>query len=183
MIKPCHVIRVDQFASWTQEIHQNPHITSGPQYIQTTHPQLNKRNTSWCLRSHTLYAFPIHNRHGHHGILLPPRNTHTPLFYGLPKIHKPNFPLRPIVSGSDGPTDGPTDLRSSYTTHFIQPLANNLFHHTIRTQKLFLNFIKNLSPLPTKITVDVTSLLYISRNWFHGEIKASPTHRLSHLPT
>ena len=37
--------------------------------------------------------------------LLPPKNTRTPLFYGLPKIHKPGCPLRPIVSGCDGPTD------------------------------------------------------------------------------
>ena len=37
--------------------------------------------------------------------LLPPKNTHTPLFYGLHKIYKSDCPLRPIVSGYDGPTD------------------------------------------------------------------------------
>ena len=36
--------------------------------------------------------------------LLPPKNTHTTLFSGLPKIHKPDCPLRPIGSGCDGPT-------------------------------------------------------------------------------
>jgi len=28
----------------------------------------------------------------------------TPIFYGIPKIHKNNNPLRPIVSQIDGPT-------------------------------------------------------------------------------
>ena len=57
--------------------------------------------------------------------LLPPKNTYTyytPLFYGIPKIHKPSCLLRPIVSGCDGPTDH----LSAYITHFIQPLASNL---------------------------------------------------------
>ena len=35
--------------------------------------------------------------------LLPTKNTRTPLFYGLPKIHKPGCPLRNTVSGCDGP--------------------------------------------------------------------------------
>ena len=66
--------------------------------------------------------------------LLPPRNTHTPLFCGLPKIHKPKCPLNPIVSGCDGPTDHLTH----YITHFIQPLANHLSSH-IKETKHFLN--------------------------------------------
>ena len=57
--------------------------------------------------------------------LLPPKNTCTPLFYGLPKIHKPDCPLRPIVSGYDAPTDH----LSAYINHFIQPLASNLPSH------------------------------------------------------
>ena len=31
-------------------------------------------------------------------------NVKTPVFYGMPKIHKPNNPLRPIVSQINGPT-------------------------------------------------------------------------------
>ena len=54
--------------------------------------------------------------------LLPPKNTRTPLFYGLPKIHKPDCPLRPIASGCSGPTDH----ISAYITHFIQSLTSNL---------------------------------------------------------
>ena len=88
--------------------------------------------------------------------LLPPKDTRTPLFYGLPKIHKPDCPLRPIVSGCDGPTDH----LSAYITHFIQPLASNLPSH-IKDTKHFLNLIEKLPPLPPNallVTADVTSL-------------------------
>ena len=47
-------------------------------------------------------------------LLMHPKNTRTPLFYGLPKIHNPDCLLRPIVSGYDGPTDH----LSAYTNHF-----------------------------------------------------------------
>ena len=88
--------------------------------------------------------------------LLPPKNTRTPLFYGLPKIHKPGFPLRPIASGCDGPTDH----LSAYITHFIQPLASNLPSH-IKDTKHFLNLIEQLPLLPPNallVTADVMSL-------------------------
>ena len=32
-------------------------------------------------------------------------HSRTPVFYGLPKDHKPAVPLRPVVSGSGGPTE------------------------------------------------------------------------------
>ena len=56
----------------------------------------------------------------HH--LTPSRSVCTPLFYGVPKVHKPNMPLRPIVSVCDSPTN---EL-SNYVTHFIQPLVEIL---------------------------------------------------------
>lgn len=36
---------------------------------------------------------------------LTPNHSRTPVFYGLPKDHKPDVPLRPVVSGSGGPTE------------------------------------------------------------------------------
>ena len=69
--------------------------------------------------------------------LLHPKDTRTPLFYGLPKIHKP-----------------------AYITHFIQPLASNLPSH-IKDTKHFLSLIEKLPPLPSNallVTADVTSL-------------------------
>ena len=56
--------------------------------------------------------------------------------------------------------NGPTDYLSSYITHFIQPLANNLPSH-MKDTKHFLNLIEKLQPLPTNallVTVDITSL-------------------------
>ena len=88
--------------------------------------------------------------------LWPSKNTCTPLFQGLPKTHKPNCPLRPIVSECDDPTDH----LSSYIIHFIQPLANNLPSYIIDT-KHFLNLIEKHLSFPTNaflVTVDVTSL-------------------------
>ena len=46
----------------------------------------------------------------------PPR---TPLFYFLPKIHKPDNPPRPIISGCDSPTDNV----SKYLTSVLNPIA------------------------------------------------------------
>ena len=88
--------------------------------------------------------------------LLPPKNTHTPLFYGPPKIHKPGCPPRPIVSGCGGPTDH----LSAYFTHFIQSLASNLPSH-VKDTKHFLSLIEKLPPMPPNtilVTADVTSL-------------------------
>ena len=36
-----------------------------------------------------------------HTVLSPKNQPRTPLFYGLSKVHKPNCPLRPIVSAND----------------------------------------------------------------------------------
>ena len=88
--------------------------------------------------------------------LMPLQEPRTPLFYGLPKIHKPLCPLRPIVSGCDSPTDN----LSKYITHFIQPLATNLPSY-IQDTKHFLNIINDIPPLPENailVTADVTSL-------------------------
>ena len=90
----------------------------------------------------------------HH--LTPPKPTRTPLFYGLPKVHKPNIPLRPIVSACHSPTD----QLSNYVTHFIQPLVETLPSY-IRDSKRFLQLLESLPPLPENsihVTADVTSL-------------------------
>ena len=73
--------------------------------------------------------------------LLLPKNTRTPLFYGLPKIRKPDCPLRPIASGCDGPADH----LSFYITHFIQLLPNNFPSH-IKDTKHFIKLPEKLPP-------------------------------------
>ena len=80
----------------------------------------------------------------------------SPLFYGLPKIHKFNILLGPIVSGCDGPTD----KLSQFVTHFIQPIAESLpsyFKDTTHFLRL-LQFQKFPSNNCILVTADVTSL-------------------------
>ena len=45
----------------------------------------------------------------------------TPLLYGLPKIHKPDVPLRPIVSF----VQSPMYQLSEHLTHILSPLIGN----------------------------------------------------------
>ena len=109
-------------------------VTTLIQYLYTTH-KLDKRTTKR---------------------LLPPQTLRTPLFYGLPKIHKTDTPLRPIVSGNDSPTEN----LSIYVDNVLQPLAQNLPSY-IRDTTDFLRQTLTLEPLPTNailVTMDVNSL-------------------------
>ena len=86
----------------------------------------------------------------------PPKPSRTPLFYGLPKVHKPNIRLRPIVLACNSPND----QLSNYFTHFIQPLVEILPSY-IRESKHFQQLIESVSPPPENailVTADVTSL-------------------------
>ena len=49
----------------------------------------------------------------------PPR---TPIFYMLPKIHKPNNPGQPIISGCDSPTAN----LSVYLDYYLKPIVQTL---------------------------------------------------------
>ena len=49
----------------------------------------------------------------------PPR---TPIFYLLPKIHKPNNPGHPIISGIDSPTAN----LSVYLDYYLKPIVRTL---------------------------------------------------------
>ncbi|XP_047122986.1 uncharacterized protein LOC124806274 [Hydra vulgaris] len=87
--------------------------------------------------------------------LLPRKPCRPPLFYGLSKIHKPNIPLRPIVSACSGPTDN----LSEYLTRFIQPLVESLPAY-IKDSIHFLNMLQNIRLQSSEfifVTADVTS--------------------------
>ena len=96
--------------------------------------------------------------------LPPPKNTRTPLFYGLPKIHKPGCLLCLIVSGCDGPTDH----LSAYITHFVQFLASNLSSH-IKDTKHFLNLTEEFPPLPPNALLVTAAVTPLYRNNPHKE--------------
>ena len=126
----------------------------------STYKELNSDPTQ-AIRNDVLstldYLYNIHQIDDvtrHH--LTPPKPARILLLYGLPKVHKPNIPLRPIVSACDSPTD----QLSNYVTHFIQPLVETLPSY-IRDSKHFPQLPETLSPLPKNailVTADVTSL-------------------------
>ena len=126
----------------------------------TTYKELNSDPTQ-AIRNYVLSTLDyLHKTHRiddetkHH--LTSPKPACTPLFYGLPKVRKPNIPLRPIVSACDSPTD----QLSNYVTHFIQPLVAILSSY-IRDNKHFLQLLESLPLLPENailVTADVTSL-------------------------
>ena len=84
---------------------------------------------------------------------MPPK---TPLFYFLPKIHKPNNPPRPIISGCDSPTD----RISNYLTNIFQPIAASQPTY-LKDTKHLLQLLRDLPPLTHDtilVTADVSSL-------------------------
>ena len=84
-----------------------------------------------------------------------PSDATTARFYGLPKIHKSNTPLRPIVSLPGSPT---YEL-SKYLGSILQPLIKTSTH-SVSNAVTFLQHIKNLKiePDETIVSFDVVSL-------------------------
>ena len=109
--------------------------------------------------SNTLVDFLLYNHHidlDTAAYLRPPIPARTPIFYGLPKTHKPNVPLRPIVSGFDSPTDN----FAKYITHFLVPLADQLPTKT-KDSFTFKRYLDSIPPLPANailVTADIKSL-------------------------
>ena len=84
-----------------------------------------------------------------------PTGCETLKFYGLPKIHKPDTPLRPIVSSCGLVTYGV----AKECTKILKPLVGKSPHHISSTQD-FVEQIKNVTLLPGAChsSYDVTAL-------------------------
>jgi len=79
-----------------------------------------------------------------------------PIFYGMPKIHKKNCPLRPIVSQINGPT-----YRINQLIHELLYVAENEIPFLFKDTTAFLNVIednKSVSDNTLLVTMDVVSL-------------------------
>ena len=90
------------------------------------------------------------------GQLLRPANSRTPIFYMLPKIHKPNNPGRPVISS----VNSHTEKLSAYVDEFLRPLAQALPSH-IRDTTDFIIRLKKLGRVPENsilATLEVSSL-------------------------
>ena len=87
--------------------------------------------------------------------LLNCHNGQSPYIYGLPKLHKNNIPLRPIVST----VGSPTYKLSKFLSNILTNILGNTEHH-IKDSWDFHNFIKNKT-IPKNLTLvsfDVVSL-------------------------
>ncbi|XP_044757770.1 uncharacterized protein LOC123315929 [Coccinella septempunctata] len=82
-------------------------------------------------------------------------NAVPPQFYGLPKLHKDNIPLRPIVSCIQGPTYN----LSKYLSKCISPIIGQNAYH-IKDSWTFKQFIDtvNLNEDERLVSFDVVSL-------------------------
>ena len=79
----------------------------------------------------------------------------TPLLYGLPKVHKPGVPLRPIVSF----VSSPTYHLSKFLANLLQPVTGKTSSH-VKNSRKFVDFIKSLTLTSdeTMVSFDVVSL-------------------------
>ena len=84
-----------------------------------------------------------------------PVGSKPPRLYGLPKIHKANVPLRPIVACINSPCYN----LSKYVTKLISPLAGKSDSY-VKNSEHFISMIKdlNLGPDETLVSFDVSSL-------------------------
>ena len=78
-----------------------------------------------------------------------------PKLYGLPKLHKPNIPMRPIVSFCGSPTY----QLSKYLTNVLKPLTDES-RHKLQSTENFIDAIKTIQiPDDHKlVSFDVKSL-------------------------
>ena len=83
------------------------------------------------------------------------RLSSLPYAYGLPKIHKPNNPLRPIISNCNAPTY----LLSKDLAKFLSPILGNFSDAHLKHNVDLHDRLKNIAPMNSKfVSFDVSSL-------------------------
>ena len=99
----------------------------------------------------------------------------TPLLYGLPKLHKPGIPLRPIVSFIDSPTYN----LSKHLVSLLSPLTGMSSSH-VRNSTEFARFIagQHLSEGEVLFCYDVVSLSQMSLWTWHTVLLASASPQI-----
>lgn len=161
------------------ELRENPNIIIKPadkggavvilnlhEYLQEAHRQLEDRDTYTKLNEDlnpkitkeiTNFVNSINNKISTNlAKYIIPKNWRTPIFYLLPKIHKPGNPGRPIVSAINAPTANMSEV----VDNILKPLAQNVKSYLKDTTQ-FLNEINKITPIPQNsilMTADVKSL-------------------------
>ncbi|XP_072414136.1 uncharacterized protein [Chiloscyllium punctatum] len=87
-----------------------------------------------------------------------PESNNTPRFYGLPKVHKPDIPLRPIVS-----LPGTPSYKLAKELQKLKHLISGSIHSIQSTQE-FLDIIRNIhiDKEETTVSFDVTNVMFTS---------------------
>lgn len=81
-------------------------------------------------------------------------NSKIPKFYGLPKIHKPQLSLRPIISSIDCPTIRITQ----YTTDLLTASYNRHNNYYVQDSFSFSEFINNFEYPPGYVLVSLDAI-------------------------
>ncbi|CAH8467852.1 unnamed protein product, partial [Dicrocoelium dendriticum] len=86
---------------------------------------------------------------------LRPSGTNVPRLYGLPKIHKANIPLRPILSM----VNSPYHTVAQWLVEILEPVRKQLATYSLRDSFQFVECIRN-AKLDGKVMLsfDVVSL-------------------------
>ena len=139
-------------------------------YLAEAYRQLNNNNhykkltydpTDEILTQTKTLAFNLHKStiidNLTHKFLTSDTQARTPQLYLLPKIHKPDIPGRPIISGCGGPTV----KLSQYADHLLKPLLKHIPSYVQDTTdflRRIFTFNKNLTNDFILVTIDVKSL-------------------------
>ncbi|MEC8569013.1 MAG: reverse transcriptase domain-containing protein, partial [Pseudomonadota bacterium] len=74
-----------------------------------------------------------------------PTGSQRPKLYGLPKTHKPNCPLRPILSM----IDSPQHKLAKYLTSLLKPVSDRFSKYVVKDSFSFVGLIQNIKPSNT----------------------------------
>ena len=86
---------------------------------------------------------------------LKPTGTHIPRLYGLPKIHKENCPLRPILDMSNSPYHA----IARWLKELIKPIQQHLCKHSLHDTFDFVDSVKDLEINNKRMcSLDIVSL-------------------------
>ena len=86
---------------------------------------------------------------------LRPSATVCPKFYGLPKIHKPDVPLRPIVASQGSPSYN----LAKYLAEILKPLVGKSEHHVVNSKEFITRIEQTkLDEVEILVSFDVVSL-------------------------
>ena len=97
------------------------------------------------LLTHGVFSEEVYNK-------LRPVGSNPSRIYGLPKIHKPDIPLRPIISAIGSYTHS----LAKFLSEILKPYAQN--EYTIKDSFSFVNELLSVSSIPFMCSLDVVSL-------------------------